>query len=133
MTDKTLPYSTVGGQVTRGETYAQLMDYIKQAQDHAQSLVYFNNPETYIKLTNSLDMAREAAAVIGHLHNTEDTDADQLMAKGWLGIAEFLKLIRWKITRLATVKPTQNQWAGIAKTFEGIAFQIKKLYERRLN
>lgn len=126
---KTLPYSTIGGQATRGETLNQLMDYLRQAQDVAKALTTSCNPELYIKLTHSLDMAQEASAVIGHLYNTEDTDHDKLMAKGWLGISELIKLNRWKVTNLATRKPTSNQWNNVAKLFEGMIWHINKFYE----
>ncbi len=68
-------YETIGGQVTRGETYAKLMDHLREAQ--------------------------ECACVLAHLHNTEDNDMDKLLARGWLGVAEMFRLAQDKVTKLA--------------------------------
>ena len=73
-----MKYETVAGQVTRGETYAKLMDHLREIQ--------------------------ECAAVMAHLHNTEGNDADQLIAKGWLGVAELFRMIQHKVTDLAMRK-----------------------------
>jgi hypothetical protein len=70
-----MKYETVGGQVTRGETYAKLMDHLREAQ--------------------------ECAAVLAHLHNTEGNDMDKLLAHGWLGIAEHFRLVQHKVTQMA--------------------------------
>ena len=70
-----MKYETIGGQVTRGETYAKLMDHLREAQ--------------------------ECACVLAHLHNTEDNDMDKLLAKGWLGVAEMFRLTQHKITLMA--------------------------------
>jgi len=68
-------FSTIGGVVTRGETYAKMMHHIREAQD--------------------------CAAVMSHLHNTEGNDADSLLAKGWLGVSEMLKMMQFQLTELA--------------------------------
>ena len=71
-------YSTSAGVPTRAEASRKLMHHIEEAQDQA--------------------------AVLAHLHNTEDSEMDKLMAKGWLGISEMFKMTRWKITKLAANK-----------------------------
>lgn len=60
---------------TRGETYAKLIEYLRQAQD--------------------------CAAMMVHLHNTEANDKDKLLAKGWLVVSEGLKLMQSQVTKLA--------------------------------
>jgi len=60
--------------------------------------------DTYVKLLHHLDEARDCAAVIAHLHQTEDTDKDRVMAMGWLAIADLMKRIREKVTELAMGK-----------------------------
>ena len=71
-------YSTIGGQVTRGETFAKLIHHLNEAADQA--------------------------AVLSHLHNTEVSKMDALTAKGWLGIHELLLRMRHQITELAKNK-----------------------------
>lgn len=71
-------FETEGGVVTRGATYAKMLDHLREARD--------------------------CAAVLGHLHKTEDTEWDNLLAKGWYGVAEMIKLIEEKITQLAMRK-----------------------------
>jgi len=71
-------YSTVGGNFTRGEAYSQLMFHLREAADFA--------------------------AMLSHLHNTEDNHMDQLVAKGWLGIHELLLRMIAQITKLAMNK-----------------------------
>ena len=71
-------YSTIGGTVTRGEAYSKLMHHLREAQDQA--------------------------AVLSHLHNTEASKMDALMAQGWLAISEMLKLTRNNIIKLAANK-----------------------------
>lgn len=73
-----MKYETLGGQVTRGETYAKMLDHMRELQD--------------------------CAAVMAHLHNTEGNDMDKLLAKGWLGISEMFRLIEHKVTALAMGK-----------------------------
>lgn len=69
---------TIGGQVTRAEVYAKLLDHIREAQD--------------------------CAALMAHLHNTEGNDMDKLLAKGWLGMSEMFKLTAHQVTMLAQNK-----------------------------
>ena len=71
-------YSTIGGQVTRGEAFSKLLHHLNEAADQA--------------------------AVISHLHKTEASQMEDLMAKGWLGVHEMLLLIRNKITEMAKNK-----------------------------
>lgn len=68
-------YSTIGGVATRGEAYSKLIHHLREAQDQA--------------------------AVLAHLHNTEDNHMDRLLAKGWLGIEEMLKMMVRNVTTLA--------------------------------
>jgi hypothetical protein len=71
-------YSTFGGVPTRGEAYAKLMSHLREAADQA--------------------------AVLSHLHNTEDSEMDKLLAKGWLGIHELIMRQIEQITKLAMNK-----------------------------
>jgi len=71
-------YETVGGNVSRADTFTKLLDLLAQAQE--QSLV------------------------LSHLHMTEDNDTDKLIARGWAGIAELLQKMQHQITELATGK-----------------------------
>ena len=70
-----MKYETFAGHVTRGETYAKILDLLDQLTDQC--------------------------AVMAHLHNTESNDADKLLAKGWLGIVELMQRARHVITNLA--------------------------------
>lgn len=71
-------FSTIGGQVTRGETYMKLLDHLREAQD--------------------------CCATLSHLHNTEDNDMDKLLARGWLGVAEMMRMMQHKVTEMAQNK-----------------------------
>ena len=71
-------YETTGGYVTRSEAYSKLMHHLIEAADQA--------------------------AVLSHLHNTEASPMDQLVAKGWLGIHQLLLLTRDNIIKLAANK-----------------------------
>lgn len=71
-------FETKGGQVTRGECYALIMDLLRQVQDQC--------------------------CIMAHLHNTEGNDMDKLLAKGWLGMAEMFRLVQHKVTALAQNK-----------------------------
>ncbi len=66
---------TIGGIPTRGEAYSRLMHHLRECQ--------------------------EQAAILAHLHNTESNDMDKLLAKGWLGITEMMKMIQDKVTKMA--------------------------------
>lgn len=67
-------YETVAGVVTRGETLSKLLHDIKEAED----LCY----------------------VLAHLHNTEDSDTDRLLATGWRGIGQLFDMMHHKVTQL---------------------------------
>lgn len=67
---------TIGGVPTKDEAYRKLMDHLIQCE--------------------------EMAAVISHLHNTEDNDMDKLLARGWLGVSEMFQRTRSQIIQLAT-------------------------------
>lgn len=72
-------FSTKGGMVTRGETYAKLLWHLREAQDQCY--------------------------VMAHLHNTETgNDMDKLLAKGWLGMGELMKMQIYQVTELAKSK-----------------------------
>lgn len=71
-------YETIGGHVTRGEAYAKILDL--------------------------LDQLRDQTIVMSHLHNTEGSDSDKVLAKGWLGMSELLGRLRHQFTTLAMGK-----------------------------
>ncbi len=60
--------------------------------------------ETFVKLLHHLDEARDCAAVIAHLHKTEGAKKDDVMAMGWLAVAELMKRTRDKVVELAQGK-----------------------------
>jgi len=57
--------------------------------------------ETYTKLMWHLECCQELTAVISHLHNTEDNDADRLFAKAWLEASEQFKRLQHTFRQLA--------------------------------
>lgn len=69
---------TIGGAPSRSEVYLKLLDHVREAQ--------------------------ELAAIMGHLHNTEDNHMDKLLAKGWLGISELFGRLAIQITKMASGK-----------------------------
>ncbi len=71
-------YSTTAGIPTRGDAFTKLIHHLNEAADQA--------------------------AVLSHLHSTEDSEMDKLTAKGWLGIHELLLRTRAQITKLAMSK-----------------------------
>jgi hypothetical protein len=71
-------YSTTGGVVTRADAYSKLIHHLSEAADQA--------------------------AVLSHLHNTEDSEMDKLVAKGWLGVHELIMRMKAQITKLAMNK-----------------------------
>jgi hypothetical protein len=71
-------YETVGGNPSRGDTFAKIIDLIDQIIDQC--------------------------AVMAHLHNTEGNDMDKLLAKGWLAMTELFRRMRYQIIQLATNK-----------------------------
>lgn len=72
------PFSTIGGVATKDEAYRKLMHHLEEAQNQA--------------------------LVIGHFHNTEDSNIDKLLAKGWYGVGEMLQMTREQIRQLAMRK-----------------------------
>ena len=68
-------YSTTAGTPTRGDAYAKLIHHLNEAQDQAY--------------------------VLSHIHNTEDSEMDKLMAKGWLGVGGLIKRMAWTIAEFA--------------------------------
>jgi len=68
-------YETIGGQVTRGETYAKLMDHLREAQ--------------------------ECCYVLSHLHRTESGDKDAILAGMWMAVGEAFRIHQMKITEMA--------------------------------
>lgn len=126
-----LPYSTIGGQVTLGETFAQLLDYLRQCEDCSQRLASAHyRSEDYALLGSHLTMAEEAANVIGHLHATEDSDGDKLLSRGWLGVGEMLHNLRTTLNHLA-LRPHINRWGQVRKMFQKISWQVKQLHETK--
>ena len=60
--------------------------------------------ETYDKLKFHLIMAQEQAAMMAHLHGTEDTEKDKLMQRAWLAVSDMLRKAVHNITVLAQGK-----------------------------
>lgn len=56
--------------------------------------------ESYSKLKHHLSEARDQAQVISHLHNTEDSEKDKLIAKAWNLVAIQLKRFEEQVTLL---------------------------------
>ncbi len=74
-----LPYETKAGYVSEADTLAQLLEYLR--------------------------LAEEAAYTIGHLRKAQD---DNLVGQGWLAIGEMLKATQLGVTKLAT-KPMRSR------------------------
>lgn len=68
-------YETTGGYVTRGDTFAKILDLTDQLLDQT--------------------------AVMAHLHRTEDSAKDRFLAQGWLGMHHAFKIIRTKLIELS--------------------------------
>ena len=69
------PFSTIGGIATKDEAYRKLMHHLEEAQNQA--------------------------LVIGHFHQTEDSNMDKLLAKGWYGVGEMIEMMRVQIREIA--------------------------------
>jgi hypothetical protein len=54
--------------------------------------------ETFAQLIEHLRLAQEAAAMLGHLH----ADNDPTQSQGWIAVSEMLKLTVHNVTKLAT-------------------------------
>ena len=70
-----LPYETKGGNVSEADTFAQLLEYLR--------------------------MAQEAAYTLGHLRKAND---DEVTGQGFIAVGEMFKPIIKNITTLATGK-----------------------------
>jgi hypothetical protein len=68
-----LPYETIGGAISEADTFAQLLEHLR--------------------------MAEEAAYMIGHLNKSND---QPIRGQGFLAIGEMLKLTQINVTKLAT-------------------------------
>jgi hypothetical protein len=68
-------YETVGGTVTRSETLSKLLELLREAED--------------------------CCYVIAHLHRTEHSKREELLATGWRGIGEMLALVRSQVIKIA--------------------------------
>lgn len=68
-------YETFAGLPTRGITYAQIMEKLRELQ--------------------------ELYAMMAHLCQTEDSDMDKLLAKGWLALEQLTRATQVQVTRLA--------------------------------
>jgi hypothetical protein len=68
------PFSTLGGIATKDEAYRKLQHHLQEGQNQCH--------------------------VIGHLFNTEDDARSKLMAKGWHGVAEMLKMVEIQVREI---------------------------------
>ena len=57
--------------------------------------------DCYSQLLEKLIECQELAAMLGHLSRTESGHGDDVLASGWLGIAELLKRMQTQITKMA--------------------------------
>jgi len=71
---------------------------------YSTSAGVFTRDEAYRQLTHHLREAADFAAMLSHLHKTEDSNMDILMAKGWLGVHELILRMIHQITSLAANK-----------------------------
>lgn len=70
-----LPYETKAGQVSEADTFSQLTEYLR--------------------------LAEEACYTIGHLRKAND---DDLTGTGFLGVGQMLAKVREQVTKLAVGK-----------------------------
>lgn len=68
-----LPYETTAGQISEADTFAQLLEYLR--------------------------LAEEAAYTIGHLRKAND---DETCGQGFLAIGEMLKMTQVNVTKFVT-------------------------------
>jgi hypothetical protein len=68
-------------------------------------------------LIEHLRSAQSQAAIMAHLHNTEGSDKDKLLAKGWLAVSEGLKLMQHKVIEMAQ---GHLQWLLASKHFYSV-------------
>jgi hypothetical protein len=57
--------------------------------------------ETFNKLNETLIECEELCAVLAHLHATEDSPKDRLLATGWRGVSQLMYRIRAQVIKLA--------------------------------
>jgi hypothetical protein len=70
-----LKYETKGGQISESDTFAQLLEYLR--------------------------MAEEACYTLGHIRKAND---DNLTGQGFLAVGEMFKLTQHNVIKLATGK-----------------------------
>lgn len=68
-------YETTAGYVTRADTYAQLIEKLRELEE----LFY----------------------VMGHLHALQDTEHDRLLGHGWRGMGQLMKRVHSNVIVLA--------------------------------
>jgi hypothetical protein len=71
-------YETTAGYVTRTETLAKLLELLKEAED--------------------------CCYVIAHLHRTEDSKQEALLATGWRAVGQMISLVHRKVIEIAKGK-----------------------------
>ena len=57
--------------------------------------------EVFSKLLHHVREAQDQAAMMSHLHNTEDNAADKAAARGWFIVSEQLKKFVYTVTEMA--------------------------------
>lgn len=67
-------YSRIGGVATKDEAYRKLVWHLQEGQSQCN--------------------------VIGHLFRTEDDNRSRLLAKGWHGVAEMLKMVEVQVRQI---------------------------------
>jgi hypothetical protein len=73
MAKNRLPYSTTAGQISEADTFSQLLEYLR--------------------------LAEEAAYMIGHLKKMND---EEVLGQGFLAVGEMLKMTQINVTRFIT-------------------------------
>lgn len=68
-------YETTAGYVTRADHYSKLMELLREAED--------------------------TCYIIAHLHRTETSKREELLATGWRGVGQMLAMTRTKILEFA--------------------------------
>lgn len=68
-------YETTAGYVTRADTFAQILEKLRELQE-----LYY---------------------VMGHLHTMQDNPKDNHLGQGWRGMGEMTKLIQGQVIKLA--------------------------------
>lgn len=66
---------------------------------HETKAGHFSEGETFAQLIEHLRLAQEAAAFIGHYKKAND---EELVGQGWLGISQMLERTCKAVTDLAT-------------------------------